>query len=111
MKSYSDYITEGINEDKNVASVFKIAKKYGFDMSFGKFLSKKNQYEFIIEDDKRRNNDDYVIRISFDGKTNKFAVIVMCGSESLLDEGKFKTFTDYVNQTNKMIQELNKIFK
>ena len=110
MKSYSDYIAEGINEDKKVASVYKIARKYGFDMSFGRFLTKEGKYSFIVEDNKNRNNDDYVIRISFDGKTNKFAVVVMCGSESLLDESKFKVFTDYVNQTNKMIQELNKVF-
>lgn len=110
MKSYSDYIAEGINEDKKVASVYKIARKYGFDMSFGRFLTKEGKYSFIVEDDKNRNNDDYVIRISFDGASNKFAVIVSCNYDNVMNEKVFKTFTDYVNQTNKMIQELNKVF-
>ena len=110
MKSYSDYIAEGINEDKKVASVYKISRKYGFDMSFGRFLTKEGKYSFIVEDDKNRNNDNYAIRISFDGTSNKFAVIVSCSYDNVMNEKVFKTFTDYVNQTNKMIQELNKVF-
>lgn len=109
MKSFNEYLSEE-TEDKKVLKVNSIAKKYGYSVSFGKFIQKEGHYSFIIEDDKMRNCDDYMITISFNPATRKFGAIVLCNNDSIMNEKVMKSFCDFANATQKMIAELNKVF-
>ena len=109
MKSYSEFINESASSDKKIAKVASVCAKYGYEMTYGKYFEKKREYSFIIEDDKNRNNDDYVIRVLFDSSKKKFKCSITCNYDSLFDEKSLKKFNDFVTDTYNMLNVLNKL--
>ena len=110
MKSYSEFLNEGSPiSDKKIAKVASVAAKYGYEMTYGNYSEKKREYSFVIEDDRGRNNDDYVIRVLFDASVKKFRCVITCNYDNVFDEKTLKNFNDFVTDTYNMLNVLNKL--
>ena len=110
MKSYSEFLNEGSPiSDKKIAKVASVAAKYGYEMTYGNYSEKKREYSFVVEDDKGRNNDDYVIRVLFDASVKKFRCTITCNYDSVFDEKTLKKFNDFVTDTYNMLNVLNRL--
>jgi hypothetical protein len=110
MKSYSEFPNEGSPiSDKKIAKVASVAAKYGYEMTYGNYSEKKREYSFVVEDDRGRNNDDYVIRVLFDASVKKFRCVITCNYDSVFDEKTLKKFNDFVTDTYNMLNVLNRL--
>jgi hypothetical protein len=110
MKSYSEFLNEGSSiSDKKIAKVASVAAKYGYEMTYGNYSEKKREYSFVVEDDRGRNNDDYVIRVLFDASVKKFRCVITCNYDSVFDEKTLKKFNDFVTDTYNMLNVLNRL--
>lgn len=110
MKSYSEFLSEGSPiSDKKIAKVASVAAKYGYEMTYGNYSEKKREYSFVVEDDRGRNNDDYVIRVLFDASVKKFRCVITCNYDNVFDEKTLKKFNDFVNDTYNMLNVLNRL--
>lgn len=110
MKSYSEFLNEGSPiSDKKIAKVASVVAKYGYEMTYGNYSEKKREYSFVIEDDRGRNNDDYVIRVLFDASVKKFRCVITCNYDSVFDEKTLKKFNDFVSDTYNMLNVLNRL--
>ena len=110
MKSYSEFINEGSPiSDKKIAKVASVAAKYGYEMTYGNYSEKNREYSFVVQDNKGRNNDDYVISVLFDRTRKKFRCAITCSYDNVFDEKTLKTFNDFVTDTYNMLNVLNKL--
>ena len=110
MKSYSEFLNEGSSiSDKKIAKVASVAAKYGYGMTYGNYSEKNREYSFIVQDDRGRNNDDYVIVVLFDATRKKFRCAITCNYDNVFDEKTLKKFNDFVTDTYNMLNVLNRL--
>ena len=110
MKSYSEFLNEGSPiSDKKIAKVASVAAKYGYEMTYGNYSEKKREYSFVVQDDRGRNNDDYVISVLFDATRKKFRCAITCNYDNVFDEKTLKKFNDFVTDTYNMLNVLNRL--
>ena len=110
MKSYSEFLNEGSPiSDKKIAKVASVAAKYGYEMTYVDYSEKKREYSFVVQDDRGRNNDDYVIRVLFDASVKKFRCVITCNYDNVFDEKTLKKFNDFVTDTYNMLNVLNRL--